>query len=1075
MSRSKTHWLNHALQFQGWFCLGFGWFSALSLSHAQDVTPGQLEFFERKVRPVLVDRCYSCHSAESKKLKADLRLDSRDGFLKGGDSGKPSLIPGDPERSRLIEAIRYADQDLQMPPKGRLSPEAIADLTEWVKMGAPWPQETKAPAEAKKNSFDLEKRKRTHWAWRPIQRPPLPAVQDPTWPLQSPDRFLLARLESERLHPTPSTSKSTLLRRLHFDLVGLPPEPGEIAEFEQDSDPNAWANAVDRLLSSPRFGERWARHWLDLVRFAETLAHEFDYPRHNAWRYRDYVIRALNNDIPYDQFVREHIAGDLLPQPRRHPQDGSNESLIGTSFYWFGQQTHSPVDVQMHQAEFIDNQIDVLSKTFLGLTVACARCHDHKFDAISTRDFYSLYGVLSSSRYAQRSIDPKESTDPIVRKLIDTKPALRPLLADAWLKSSELLPAQLLERATNANIQQLRKQFPLNSSHVHPAPNAASTSPATRIIDFASGLPAGWSADGPAFEDATVIADDFILGATEQPVARLVTEPGLHSARWAPRLQGAVRSPTQVLTNRYLHVRCAGRDSRFNVVIANFTIIQAPIYGDLRRVLDFDEPRWVTIDLARWSGLRTYIEFCDLTSGDPGGGGRPSYGPNGWLSLHRIAWSDQPQPPAIDSTPVHTPPNEPLTDWTHRVHSAVAKALQLWRDPASATNQLDSQSLQLIDRLLAVGLLNPLPTADVNTSLSAARQLASRIPEPRLIPSMVEGTPLDEHVFIRGSPRTPGEPAPRRFLEALGGVERGPFHNGSGRLEFAEPLLDPSNPLPARVFVNRVWLHLFGRGIVPTPDDFGMLGQPPSHPELLDWLADWFRTEGNWSVKKLIRLLATSRGYAMASINPDPNTHAKDPDNVLLHRAHVKRLEGEIIRDSILKLSGRLDPKMYGPSIPTHLTDFMDGRGRPGTSGPRDGAGRRSIYQEVRNNFLSPMMRTFDMPVPFTTVGRRTLSNVPAQSLILMNDPFVQDQARLWAERLLASPQDPGSTARIQNLYESAFGRRATETELSAAHAFLISQGGSLGIPSNQITQDPKVWADLCHVLLNIKEFIYLN
>jgi hypothetical protein len=339
---------------------------------------------------------------------------------------------------------------------------------------------------------------------------------------------------------------------------------------------------------------------------------------------------------------------------------------------------------------------------------------------------------------------------------------------------------------------------------------------------------------------------------------------------------------------------------------------------------------------------------------------------------------------------------------------------------------------------------------------------------------MAEGTPLDETVFVRGSPRTPGEMAPRRFLEALGGIEKGPFQQGSGRVEFAEQLLSPANPLTARVIVNRVWLHLFGRGIVPTPDDFGMLGQAPSHPELLDYLADWFRNEGGWSIKNLIRMLASSQTYAMASIDTDPMANEKDPENVLLHRAHVRRLEGEIIRDSLLKLSGRLDPTMYGPSVPTHLTDFMEGRGRPGSSGPQDGAGRRSIYLEIRNNFLSPMMRTFDMPVPFTTVGRRTLSNVPAQSLILMNDPFVLEQARLWAVRTLDRSANLDDANKIAGLYESAFGRKPTSDELAAALEFLKSQTTVLKTATDKPADSVRVWTDLCHVLLNVKEFIYI-
>ena len=378
-------------------------FTALAVPAAES-TSEQTEFFEKKVRPILAERCYKCHSTRSEKLKGGLLLDSSESVLKGGEDG-PVVTLDAPEKSKLIEAIQYQNPELQMPPKGKLPTEEIATLVEWVKMGGPWPgKQSNAPA-ATIAGFDLEKRRREHWAWQPIKPQRLPAVQHKQWPATPPDRFILAGLEKNGLKPAPATDRRTLLRRVYFDLAGLPPTPDEVDEFLRDSSPKAYETVVDRLLGSPRFGERWARHWLDLVRYSETLGHEFDYSIPNAWRYRDYVIRAFNGDVPYDQFVIEHVAGDLLAKPRRHPTEHFNESVIGTGFFWLGQREHSPVDVRQHQAEVIDNQIDVMSKTFLGLTVACARCHDHKFDAIATKDFYALYGLLESSRYTQEAID----------------------------------------------------------------------------------------------------------------------------------------------------------------------------------------------------------------------------------------------------------------------------------------------------------------------------------------------------------------------------------------------------------------------------------------------------------------------------------------------------------------------------------------------------------------------------------------------------------------------------------------------------------------------------------------------
>ena len=323
-----------------------GFFGIAGPAWPASASPEGFEFFEKRIRPVLVERCYKCHSAESEKLKGELRLDSREGALKGGESGKPALAPGEPDKSFLIEAIRYGNVDLQMPPKGKLPSEQVAEFEAWVKMGAPWPKIEAPKKVASKKEFNLAKRKHEHWCWQPVRAVKPPAIADPSWPRSSGDNFILASLEEKKLVPTPAADKRTLLRRLNFDLIGLPPTPAQVEAFVNDTSASAYEKVVDRLLASPHFGERWARHWLDLVRYSETLGHEFDYAIPNAWRYRDYVIRAFNDDVPYDQFALEHIAGDLLDKPRRHPTEGFNESQIGTAFYWFSQQTHSPVDVR---------------------------------------------------------------------------------------------------------------------------------------------------------------------------------------------------------------------------------------------------------------------------------------------------------------------------------------------------------------------------------------------------------------------------------------------------------------------------------------------------------------------------------------------------------------------------------------------------------------------------------------------------------------------------------------------------------------------------------------------------------
>jgi len=1100
-----------------------------------------VEFFEKKIRPVLVEQCVKCHSAASEKLKGNLRLDSRAGMLRGGDTG-PAVVPGDPEKSLLIQAIRYSKPDLQMPPKSRLPNQQVADFVEWIQQGAVWPAEAAARQTVQTGAVDLNQRRRSHWAWRPIESTRPPPVIDTGWVRSPVDQFLLATLEKSGARFAAVADKRTLIRRLYFDLVGLPPLRQEVESFLQDRSPGAYDQLVGRLLASPHFGERWARHWLDLVRYAETLGHEFDYPIHNAWRYRDYVIRAFNADVPYDEFVMEHIAGDLVPVPRRHPTDGFNESIIGTAFFWFAQQTHSPVDVRQHQAEVIENQIDVLAKTFLGVTVACARCHDHKFDAISTRDFYALYGVFASSRYAQRSIEPVEATAEVVDRLKWLKVEIRSALSGMWARQTKnvaqyLLAERALQAPSGESCEQVARELRLdagrlsrwrtalqqttNSAQAHPLQiwkrfsacavaenpeafaeqwsalrseskppaetSSASPSALSVFADFRSQDYSGWCLDGEGFGHAPSPAGEWITGTTNQPVVKILAEPSAHSGVVSLRLQGTLRSSTFTITNRFLHLLASGRDARINLFVDNFGLIQSPIYGALRQVLNHDNFRWLTIDVSMWIGHRAYLEFSDISTPDLAGGGKTEgYSPKGFVAVSRILFSDDKSPPTEPTSNTALPllgeaPVDSIEALAERYQQAVSDAVDAWTSATLAKSEKGRAQIALLNWLIQHRLLDASPpgvTAEQVARLGKLwndfHQLESALPVPARTPGMADGTGLDEHVFIRGNPKNLGEAVPRRFLEAIGGADQPIFREGSGRLELARRITDPANPFLARVMVNRVWHHLFGRGLVATPDDFGVLGQPPTHPELLDWLAAYFRDEARWSMKKLIHLLVTSSAYRMSSKPSDAALEAKDPDNALLHRMRVRRLEGEVIRDAVLAVSGRLDPTMFGPSVPVHLNEFMDGRGRPAKSGPPDGAGRRSIYLEVRRNFLSPMMRTFDAPVPFTTVGRRTVSNVPAQSLILMNDPFVAEQARTWARRLLRHPEQK-SEARIADMFYAAFGRPPSPAELSDALDFLKRQTESYALSGPSLEDREQPWADLCHVIFNAKEFIFIE
>jgi hypothetical protein len=957
-----------------------------SLTTAADPTPEQLAHFENKVRPLLVEHCYSCHSAKAKKLKGGLRVDGRKFLLNGGDGG-PAVVPGDPAKSKLIEAVRYTNTDLLMPPKGKLPDAAIRHLEAWIKDGAPWPSE--AAQATVKNDFDLAKRKRDHWAWAPLANPDRKGGSD------SVDQFIRAKLAAKGLKPTPPADKLTLLRRLTFALTGLPPTPDEVIAFQKDESPDAYTKVVDRLLASPHFGERWGRHWLDLVRYAESRGHEFEPDIPNAYQYRDYVVRAFNADVPYNRFVLEHLAGDVLSDPRLS-KDGTNESVIGTGFWHLGEEVHSPVDIRMDQADRFDNRIDVATKTFLGLTVACARCHDHKFDAISTKDYYALFGLLEGSTYRQVRIDGWKQNREVAAELAKQRGELHDVLTDALGTADP-------EAAPDGKfLNWVRHAIP--------------------VIDYANLKPGEWLPDDVTFGDGPRQAGSRTMRRTNTASWRVHTEPrtaAVFDPFWAnlklasytgadhgvlgklPRAGFTIRTPSFVLAKKKLHYLVRGGGQVF-AAVGQPSVIAGPLHGSLIQPFKNDSNyRWVTHDLSGYVGQRLHVEL----TADP-------------------------------KTPF-----------------AVAMVMQSDDDPPGLMFARAAREAELkYDKDASIG----------DHFAKMERDLAAKVVwESRLALSMWDGPAVDSPVFIRGNPRTPGPLVPHRSLEALAGVEKIRHDTGSGRLELAKQWTDPKqNPLIARVMVNRVWHHLFGRGLVPSTDNFGVLGEAPTHAELLDHLASAFVADG-WSVKRLIRTLVLTDAYRMSSTGTRAADEA-DPANHLLHKFRVKRLEGEAIRDAMLSTSGRLDRTVGGPSIPVHLTPFMDGRGKPDKSGPLDGNGRRSLYLAVRRNFLNPFLLTFDTPIPFSTVGRRQVSNVPAQALILMNDPFVHEQAERWGKEL--AKKSNSVDERVSGMYLTAFGRPPTTDEAKACAAFVAGKEANA-----------KAWGDLAHTLFNVKEFVFVR
>lgn len=1079
----------------------------------QAVGGGKLEFFEKSVRPVLVANCYQCHAKVNEMAQGGMQLDSREGLLKGGKRGA-ALVPGDPAKSLILHALSYQDSGLKMPPKGKLSAEEIAALTKWVKEGALWPAGS-ANRAAPVSSFDIQVRKR-HWAWQPLQGVAVPAVKNKSWVRSPIDNFILAKLEEKHLKPAPYADRRTLLRRLTFDLIGLPPTPQEIDTYLADTGPNAYEKVVDRLLASPHYGERWARHWLDLARFAETDGHEFDFEKPNAWMYRDYVVRALNEDLPYNQFVMEQIAGDLLPRPRINPAGGINESLIATSFFWFGEGKHSPVDLQVDEAERVDNQIDVFSKTFLGLSVGCARCHNHKFDAISTKDYYALSGYLKSSRYHLAAIESPERFRPGVEELKASQAQLHPLLVrsvvSAQQQGLERFEAGLLAHAVGPQV----KQVSLPDSRL-PAPRAvdkylrevAAKDPANPLYswfrlgieqagekpetfraratalaaelkgkieqaqkatanavvfeDFHTGDYRNWDVSGEAFGAAP---ERIGLQTTLTDASARITGalgPGVaNSGAISGHLQGEMRSHTFAISKKRILYHMAGSGVTVNLVIDGFHRIQYPIYGGLTLAVNNPKPTWFAMDVSKWIGHNAYVEVLDRSDGS--------------VALDRILFTDGPNPPPAPEPVVVKMLEDPavtsMAGLTHAYRTLLATTLQAWQDDKLASTPPEADRVALLDWMLRTdGLLiaegATAPTSEMTALLKKRQAAENALPEVHRVMAITDGSSEDDHVHIRGNYKTPGDLVPRRFFEALNGPKQPVPTAGSGRLELAQRLTAASDPLLPRVMVNRLWMHHFGDGIVKTPDDFGVMGERPTHPELLDWLAREFVHQG-WSLKQMHRMMVTSAAYRMSS-RPDAKSDEADPQNRLLHKANIRRLEAECIRDAALAVSGRLDPKLGGPSVMPYLTEFMAGRGKPAKSGPLDGDGRRSLYIGVRRNFLTPLFLAFDYPVPFTSIGRRSVSNVPAQALALMNNPLFQQQAEVWAKKILAIP-NLTPEQRIGTLYVEAYGRPMTSSEAADSLAFLTEQDKAYGKPD-----DPRSWTDLCHVLFNVKEFIFLE
>jgi len=824
-----------------------------------------IELFEKHIRPVLVEKCYSCHSQSAESIEGGLELDTSAGLTTGGASG--SIINKEKvAESLLLRAIRHEEGVESMPSDEKLDDETIAAFEKWIRIGAPDPRD-KSQKTAQQVQYD-ERLK--HWAFQSPQTSEPPAVAQTDWPYGTIDKFILARLEAEKIAPVADASRATLARRLYFDLIGLPPTVTDVQQFVADKSVDAVGRLVDRLLASPRFGERWARHWLDVVRYAESSGKEFNFTYPHAWPYRDYVIDAINADKPYNEFVREQIAGDLMPEVPYELPENRESRLIATSILSFGPKRHNSGGAGFRM-EIVDDQIDVTCRAILGITVSCAKCHDHKFDPIPTKDYYSLAGIFFSTDALYGTIQQKYSNSP-----------------------TDLLPL---------------------------GPN------------------------GQAQHDA-LMTHNKMVESVEKPLTAKKTE--LTTAEDAKK-----------------------------------TADESKATADKQVALN----------------------------------------------------------------------NESGKEADKEENAALKKQI----DEAVAAAKTATASIARLN-------------AEIPPLQSAVDELKKKQPPTPAYAMMVRdrAAPADTKVAIRGNLGTPGEEAPRGFLSALN-VDDVPGINSaqSGRLELANWMTSQKNPLPARVIVNRVWHHLFGRGLVSTVDNFGLMGSKPSHPELLDTLAVEFMQKG-WSIKQLIRNITTSHTYQLSS-NANEQNMQIDPDNYLLWRSSTRRLPVEVMRDAILAVSGQLQITPPTGSTVTGLGDQMV-RGVP-TEKLQPPSNHRSVYLPVVRDYAPDMFDRFDFPSSALVSGKRAVTNTPSQGLFLRNSEFVAEQASHAARRLLADKSAADDASRVDLAMRWVAGRGALDVEREEAIKLIDPIRKS---EAEIKDKDVAAWATLFQALFATAEFRYL-
>ncbi|NBU40082.1 MAG: DUF1549 domain-containing protein [Planctomycetia bacterium] len=1012
-------------------------------------TPEQITFFESKIRPVLVEHCYQCHSAEalrSGRLKANLQVDSREGMHKGGESGA-AVVPGRRDESLLLAAIRY--DGFEMPPTGRLPDTVIADFETWIDMGAPDPRDEPA-ASTEERTIDVEAGRR-HWSYRRLAPVSPPRVEHDAWPRNDIDRFILARQESAGIAPNEEAAKETLLRRVTFDLTGLPPTVEELEAFLADTSGDAYDRVVDRLLASPRHGERWARHWLDAVRYGESGGYEFDGDRPGAHHYRDWVIKALNADMPYDEFLRMQVAGDLL-EPGNYDATAATGFLVAGPYP--GQVTAKTVEPIRYDQ--LDDMAQALGASVLGMTIGCARCHDHKYDPIGHRDYYALIACLGKAVQREVDIDPDPST---TKRNRDAWLAERaPVSAAADRFEVEVLPTRLARwLAVEAPVQQAAAWLVLE-----PQTMKASSATLAREADDAVVASGKLQANDTYTLTFTTHQRD-LAGLRLEALARdrsdgkePIVGPGISP-------EGGFRLSTVKVTAAPL-VAGPGRAAvtpKLSAVAASFEDPGA----ELAKAVDADAATgWSTS--GRPGASQSAILAFDAPVGFEGGTmltvELKFEGTAHGFAAVRIAASAEPAAAGLAGRAAPQAAREVAT---------LVDAARGSGTDATATRAPDL--LRWFSRLdaEAAGVYAALATVDAKEPKPNLLRVYSATNGAWVISGNSQGVKSgSEDVFVlaRGEVnRKKGKAAAGFVLATVADDEAerqwlaasGDAPPPDPRLGLATILTDVprgAGPLAARVIVNRLWHHHFGRGIVGTPNDLGTQGDAPTHPELLEWLANRLVEDG-WRLKSIHRLIVTSAAYRQAG-TVDAARLAKDPDNALLWHRRPSRLEGEAIRDAVLAVAGILDLSMYGRA-------GLDANSR-----------RRSVYLNVKRSQPVGFLQVFDQPEPLQPVGARAAATVPTQALALMNSQLVRTAAEQLANRARAAlsipPRAPAGAAAVELCFRTALSRAPSPAERDTFTDLLETRERAAG---DDQTLRQAALADTCHLILCLNEFVYVD